>query len=56
MPVIIQKGSNVKQLAEYLLAFCCEDDNGKTVILENDVSIRLEKGYEPKLHIVTKLT
>jgi hypothetical protein len=54
MPAIIQKGSNVKQLAEFLLTFCCEDGNGKTVVLENDVSIRLEKSYEPKLHIVTK--
>ena len=48
MPVIFQKRTTVKQLAEYLDFMCTKRDD-KPVVLASDVTLLIKDGYDPVL-------
>lgn len=48
MTVIFQKGTTVKQLAEYLDVFC-KELKGKSITLDSDVALLIKDEYDPVL-------
>ena len=48
MAIVFQRGTTVKQLAEFLEIMCSEKD-GKQVTLYSDLELELTTEYDPKL-------